>query len=379
MKTKLTLIAVIMPLVTLFIYVALRSGPLAPIAVVTTHVTSGTLQPQTSGIGVIEAKQLHKIGATMTARIEQIMVDAGDQVTAGQVLVTLDPVDIDAKLAAQQALLAKTELTIKEAQLRVNFAQTQWKRYTQLLAAKATQEEQLAIKQQELLLAESSKRLLGAELEKVKADIRALTESKRQLTIHSPISGKVAARLAETGNTALPGQTLIELFNPNDLWISARFDQVNAKGLRKELDAQIIPRSSSEVLTGSVVRLEPKADAVTEELLAKISIQPQSDQLRIGELVTVKVKQAAKTVSLMIPNAALVRHNNQLGVWKIENDEPIFAPIQLGQTDLSGQVEVVSGLTTHDEIVTHSERLLSHQSRIFRVADLVHSTQESAP
>lgn len=307
------------------------------------------------------------------------MVDAGDQVTAGQVLVTLDPVDIDAKLAAQQALLAKTELTIKEAQLRVNFAQTQWKRYTQLLAAKATQEEQLAIKQQELLLAESSKRLLGAELEKVKADIRALTESKRQLTIHSPISGKVAAKLAEVGNTALPGQTLIELFNPNDLWINARFDQVNAKGLRKELDAQIIPRSSAEVLTGSVVRLEPKADAVTEELLAKISIQPQSDQLRIGELVTVKVKQAAKTVSLMIPNAALVRHNNQLGVWKIENDEPIFAPIQLGQTDLSGQVEVVSGLTTHDEIVTHSERLLSHQSRIFRVADLVHSTQESAP
>ncbi len=88
MNRKLSLTLVLVPLLILFIYVALRSGPLSPVAVVVTSVATGTLQPAIAGIGITEAKYWHKISATQTARIQQILVEVGDRVEQGQPRVT---------------------------------------------------------------------------------------------------------------------------------------------------------------------------------------------------------------------------------------------------------------------------------------------------
>lgn len=285
----------------------------------------------------------------------------------------LDPVDLTAKISAQQANLERSKAALADAQLRLDFAQTQRKRYTDLLSVKATQEEQLALKKQELRLAESSLTLIKAEVKKAAADLQALETLKQQLTLTAPIAGKVVARLADVGNTAMAGQVILELVNPEDIWIQARFDQVNAQDLATGLTVSLKPRSQTSTLTGVVARIEPKADAVTEEFLAKISLDrnAQTDIL-IGELVSLTVALPSKSVAMMLPNAAIQRQQDTIGVWRLDPDNAlIFTPVTLGKQDLTGQVEVLSGVTQSDRVVLYSQHPLSAQRRVILVNQLV--------
>lgn len=97
-RRTLALFAVILALLLLFIYVALRAGPLAPIAVTTTQVELRSLAPSLFGIGTVEAGYTYKIGPTHTSRLKQINVQVGDLVTAGQVLGEMNNVNLADKL-----------------------------------------------------------------------------------------------------------------------------------------------------------------------------------------------------------------------------------------------------------------------------------------
>ena len=90
----LKLLAVIVPLLVLFIYVALRSGPLAPVAVTVVTVESRAIMPALFGIGTIEARYTYKIGPTFAGRIKTLDVHVGDVVKAGQVLGEMDPIGV---------------------------------------------------------------------------------------------------------------------------------------------------------------------------------------------------------------------------------------------------------------------------------------------
>src|SRR5690606_14044180 len=65
----LALITVIAPMLALFVYAALRSGPLAPVAVTVATVESRAITPALSGIGTVQARYTYKIGPTHAGRL----------------------------------------------------------------------------------------------------------------------------------------------------------------------------------------------------------------------------------------------------------------------------------------------------------------------
>jgi HlyD family secretion protein len=95
--------AVVIPLVVLLIYVAQRAGPLAPIPVTVTTVESRSIMPALFGIGTVEARYTYRIGPTVAGRVKRVDVQVGDKVQAGQFLGEMDPVDLDERIAAQEA------------------------------------------------------------------------------------------------------------------------------------------------------------------------------------------------------------------------------------------------------------------------------------
>ena len=121
----LALIAVILPVLVLFAYVAVRSGPLAPVAVTVTRVESKSISPALFGIGTVAARYSYKIGPTTAGRVKQLYVDVGDKVEAGQVLGEMDPVDLDARIRAQQAALKAARAAVKQAEAKAAYARAQ--------------------------------------------------------------------------------------------------------------------------------------------------------------------------------------------------------------------------------------------------------------
>lgn len=371
-KSTLALLAVIIPLLALFIYVALRSGPLAPVPVTLAEVEDKALAPALFGIGTVEARYTSKIGPTFAGRVKRVDVHVGDQVKAGQVLGAMDPVDLDQRIRAQDAALKRAQAQSDEARARHTYARTQASRYEQLLKVRSTSEELVATRRQELQVAEAGLNAALQEFARVRAEREALAALQDNLQLVAPVDGLVVARNADPGTTIVAGQAVVELIDPESLWINVRFDQIHAHGLAAGLPARIVLRSQAgDPGTGRVLRIEPLADAVTEETLAKVVFDLLPEPLPpIGELAEVTVALPPLAAGPVLPNAAIQRIDGRLGVWQVKNGDLHFTEVTLGTGDLDGLVQVRAGLKVGDQVVVYSAKALSPRSRIQVVEQL---------
>ncbi len=368
----LALLAVIVPLLVLFIYVGFRSGPLAPVAVTVADVESRALQPALFGIGTVEARYTYKIGPTFAGRVKSLDVHVGDQVSAGQVLGEMDPIDLDDRVRSLDSALKRAQAVLRESEARHTYALSQASRYKKLFDARSTSEETLSTKRQELRVAEASLSAASEDLARTRADRDGVTAQRNSLRLIAPVDGVVALRDADPGTTIVAGQAVVEIIDPKSLWVNVRFDQISASGLAGDLPAHIVLRSrDGQTLKGRVLRVEPKADAVTEEMLAKVVFDaPPKPLPPIGELAEVTVDLPALPATPVIANAAVRRDGDKIGIWRIAGGGLHFVPIKLGATDLNGLVQVREGLAVGDQIVLYSEQTLTSRSR-FNVVDRI--------
>ena len=362
----LALLAVIIPLLVLFIYVGLRSGPLAPVAVTVSSVESRTITPALFGIGTVEARYTYKIGPTFAGRVKRLEVHVGDQVKAGQVLGEMEPVDLDDRVRSQESAFKRAEAALREAEARQAYAQTQARRYEQLFAVRSTSEEIVTTKRQELQIADAALSAAREDIARARSDREGLVAQRSNLRLIAPVDGVVAVRDADPGTTIVAGEAVVEVIDPKSLWINARFDQISASGLAGGLPARIVLRSrGGQTLKGRVLRVEPKADAVTEETLAKVTFDNKPEPLPpVGELAEVTVDLPALPAAPLIPNAAVQREGDKVGVWQIVDADLHFSPVKLGTSDLNGYVQVREGLKNGDQVVIYSEKALTARSRI---------------
>lgn len=369
---SIALIAIIVPLLAVFAYVAMRSGPLAPVKVTVVRVQEGTVSPALFGIGTVEARHTYRIGPTLAGRVSRVEVQVGDRVSAGQVLGEMDAVDLSDRIRAQDAALKRARAGVREAEARQAFAQAQSRRYDKLSALQAASEEVAITRRQEREIAEAGLVAAREELARVQSERAALVAQLENLRLVAPVDGVVTLREAEPGTTVVAGQAVVELIDPSSLWINLRLDQVGAGELARDLEAAIVLRSRSDApLPGRVLRVEPRADAVTEELLAKVVFDSRPEPMPpLGELAEVTVALPPAPAAVVVPNAALRREAGEVGVWRVKEGRLHFAPLKLGAADLDGRVQVRAGLTAGEEIVLYSERALSSGSRIDVVSTL---------
>jgi len=231
---------------------------------------------------------------------------------------------------------------------------------------RSTSEEIVATKRQERQIADASLSAAREDLARSRSDRDALVAQRSNLRLISPVDGVVVLRDADPGTTIVAGQAVVEVIDPKSLWIHARFDQISASGLAAGLPARIALRSrTGQVLEGHVLRVEPKADAVTEETLAKVAFSSIPQPLPpVGELAEVTADLPTLAAAPSVPNAAIRRDGDRVGVWKIVQGDLQFSPLKLGATDLQGYVQVQEGLSNGDQVVTYSEKALTARSRI---------------
>ena len=365
-RRTLALVAVIVPLLALFVYVGLRSGPLAPVAVTVATVESRPLTPALFGIGTVEARHTYRIGPTFAGRVKRLDVHVGERVKAGQVIGEMDPVDLDSRARSQEAASRRAEAVLREVQARHAHARTQARRYQELLEAGSASEEVASARRQELEVAEAALAAAREDVARTRSEREGFAAQQASLRLVAPVDGIVALRDAEPGTTIVAGQAVVEVIDPGTFWINVRFDQISAAGLAAGLPARIALRSrGGRILHGRVLRVEPRADVVTEEILAKVSFMETPDPLPpVGELAEVTVDLPSLAAAPVIPNAAIQRDGDRVGVWQIADGGLRFAPLKLGTSDLNGYVQVRQGLRRGDRIVSYSEKALTARSRI---------------
>lgn len=378
-RRALLLVIVLAALVLLLGFVALRSGPLAPVKVTVVQVEERAITPALFGIGTVEARYTHRIGPTAPGRVASLAVDVGERVEAGQVLAVIDPIDLDQRIAAASgsagrsaALEQAAASQVADASARLALARSEAARGEELFqggwltrAALDQRRQALAAAQAGLAAAEANRAAATQERGRTGAERAALQEQKANLRLIAPTAGLVVRRLAEPGTTVVAGQAVVEIVDPAELWVNARFDQTRAGGIAAGLPARIVLRSRIDTpLRGSILRVEPVADAVTEEVLAKVGFDAGVALPPIGELAEVTIGLPARGRTLALPNAAVHRIGSAVGVWALRDGDLEFVSLKLGAEDADGWIQVLDGLAKGDQVILHSARPLTASSRI---------------
>lgn len=186
---RLILFAALVPLLLLFFYVVLRSGPLAPVEATVATVSTQAIRPAVFGVGTVEARYSYQVGPTAAGRIKQLQVQVGDRVRAGQLLGEMDPVDLNDRLQAQQAAVKRAEANVLDAEARQRYAHAQAKRYGELLPLKATSEEIVSAKWQELQTADAALVAAREERSRLQSEYTGLRSQQGNLRLVAPVAG----------------------------------------------------------------------------------------------------------------------------------------------------------------------------------------------
>ena len=378
-KQRIVIAGASLVLVGLLAFVFFRAGPLAATPVTVHAVKLGGFTPALFGVGTVEARRSWMIGPTVAGRVAQVYVDVGDVVKAGQLLAEMDSVDLDQKLAAQEALISRTASTQMaalalqtDALARYELSKLNFSRNQDLSKQNFISSSALELRAQEKISAEAAYEAASANLSGVKQDVirlkaerAGLQQQRNNVRLIAPAYGVVTTRDAESGTTVVAGQPVIRLIDPQSIWVKLRLDQGRSAGLQSGLEAQIVVRSQAQSsFKGQVVRVEVLSDSVTEERVALVSFAQIPKDVSIGEVAEVTLVLPPVENALLIPNASVQRQGDSMGVWRLINGNLVFTKIRVGASSLDGDIVVLEGLQLNDQIVVHSQKALTENSRV---------------
>lgn len=378
-KQRLVIAGASLALVGLLAFVFFRAGPLAATPVTVHVVKQGGFTPALFGVGTVEARRSWMIGPTVAGRVAKVHVDVGDVVKAGQLLAEMDSVDLDQKLSAQDALISRTASTQMaalaqqtDALARYEFSKLNFIRNQDLAKQNFISPSALELRAQEKISAKAAYEAASANLSGVKQDVirlkaerEGLQQQRNNVRLIAPADGLVITRDAESGTTVVAGQPVIRLIDPQSIWVKLRVDQGRSAGLQAGLEAKIVVRSQAQSsYKGKVVRVEMLSDSVTEERVALVTFSEIPKDVSVGEVAEITLELTPVENALLIPNASIQRQGDTMGVWRLINGNLVFTKIRVGASSLDGDMVVLEGLQLNDQVVVHSQKALTENSRV---------------
>lgn len=348
----------------------------------TTKPVLGNLHVTIRGIGNVDAKNIYTITAQTGGKIENIFFDEGEWVKKGDLLLSIDPVDMpmllgEAKLSlkksSHEAESAKDNKESLEAQKVL--LQATYDRYKKLLEQKFVSRAEYDKAKSDLdninaQINSSKSKIASAASEelRVQKSIEAIGAKLERLKIYSPIDGYVIAKEAEKNQYVLPSAPIFKIVDPKTLWVKANIDERLANQVKVMQKATIKLRSKpNEKIKGTLQRVVAMSNAVTLEREVNIGFDVTPEQFYINEQAEVNIEVAQHENVLKIPLKLLVAKEGKKGIWVAEGNNAFFKPVTiLAQND--EEAAVSSGIDANTELllVTPNNKPLSDGMKIFR-------------
>lgn len=357
----------------------LIKGPLAPVSVQTVKLKQDDLRPVLLGIGTIEARRSYNIGPTRTGKLQQLLVDHGDNVLAGQLLGKMDPVDLPERIQSAQLNVEKSEHLVEVAQAELDESKSRYaqaknedKRYRRLLKKKQISRELAEAKATDAIAAldkvhAASANLEGSrhDLQRSRSDLKALQTQLDDLNLISPSAGVVTAREAEPGSLIVSGTPILRIVDTSTLWVRVRIEQRDSAGIAIGQPAEIFLRSQQDkALAGQVARIELIADSLTEERWIDVAFKQIPKDVAIGTLSNVTIHLPVIQQAKWLPAAALQHYQRESGVWVVRDNKAHFAVVNMNIQTLDGKIQILSGISADDIVVSYTSKPLSEGLRL---------------
>jgi RND family efflux transporter MFP subunit len=282
---------------------------------------SGTIQ----FTGTFEPFREGKIMAEIPGKILRLNYDAGDFISTGAVVASLDA-----------SLLA---IQVQSTQVQIDGYSQDVKRYEILLKADAIQ---------------------GVQLEKAELALRSAKLQKQQLqeqiskaTITAPFSGVVTQKLVEVGTVVGPGVPLLQLTDISRLKLTVNVPESAVQKFKEgntlQVSVDVLPE---KLFTGKVTMIGSKGDAAHNFPVQILITNPAGLPIKAGMYGLVNQATTNEKEVIIIPLKAIIGSSAQPQVYIIKNGKAVLQNITiLKRTENKAIIE--SGLNEGDVIVTN--------------------------
>lgn len=294
--------------------------------------------------GTMEGQATATISAKIAGRIEQVLVQEGQQVKAGDPLIQLEAVEL-ANTVRQAGDM------VRKAQASYELALNDFNRYQTLYDKGAVSEQQLDNAKAKLKTAE-------ADLSSAAANQSNARQQYSYGVINSPINGVVANKTASVGQVVSPGAALMVVQNIDQLYAVINVEQKDLGRVQTGQTASIhLDAYPDRIFTGVVEVMNPEAGSVSRMFRTKIKVDNSEKELMPGMFAKVKVAIGASAQVLTVPQSAIVQKQGLYYIFVLDGDKAVQRQIEIG--DMIGtDIMVKEGLEPGQQvIVTNVNRL----------------------
>ncbi len=391
--------------------------PAALTAVTLATVTAAPIQQTLAATGTVEAAEMLDVRAANGGlQIRQVLVEAGDVVTPGQVLAILDSTVLQAEIreasAQTQAAAAKlaelqsgsrteeisraeagvrsAEAEIQRAESDLTLANQRMQRNQALAREGAIARDQLdellnqarsaeaSLSQAKAALQQSGQQLnelkagpraetlaqAEAELEANRQRVQSLQAQLEQTQVVAPRGGKIAERLARVG--ALASGKLFGIIDAQQLELHLELPETQLGQVRLQQGVWISRDTSGEKLPliGRVQAINPLIDPKTRMATVKVSLT-ESAMLQPGMFLRGAIITGARRGLTIPTDTVLSQPDGSSRVYRLNADRTVSAQtIEVGELLPNQQVEVKKGLSETDRVILKGAAYLKDGDRV---------------
>ena len=198
------------------------------------------------------------------------------------------------------------------------------------------------------------------------AEIETLPRARRTVRYASPVAGTLLMKAISRGTAVEMGTAILRIADLSQLWLDAQIYEhqlgLAKKGLLVEATIDALP---GRVLTGEVIFVAPTLDPETRTATLRIALKNPDGELKPGMYARVRATIPLAEDVVLVPREAIL-DSGRRQVAFVALAKGRFAPrvLAVGRSGNDGQVEVLSGLSAGELVVTSGHFLLDSESRL---------------
>lgn len=336
------------------------------VSVEVAEIRTGEIHETLSYVGSLLPQASVELFSKEEGRLEKIRVDVGSRVKEGELIARIERDEIVQKVREAEAALQVAQATLKGKEAEMKNLERQSERAKTLFEKNFISRQELDTIETQHYSAMAETELAKAQVVQREAILQSARLSLRNTEIRSPITGYVGKRYFDRGAMVTTNTPIVSLVNMDTVKTLISVVEKDYRRVKPGLVASVtVDAYPGETFTGKVVRVSPVVDMETRTADVEIEIPNPHRLLKPGMSSRVALTVQKKEKTLLIPQAAVMRKDNTVGTFKVDDEgrRATFVPLEIGAS-FDGKVEVISGVAGGDRVVTLGAHLLTEGGRV---------------